>query len=252
MGSTNSPCSDPQTPWVAGADAFREGWVVVLQRPKTGAVRPRTVSDLEALLGLPEQPTVLGLDMIVGLPDRAQPGGRRCDREARTLLGSPRSRSVFSPPAYDALSASSYEEAQRRNRASGSEAPGLSRQTFNLFPRLRAVAAQMTPSMQRWVREIHPELSFYAMNDDTPLPESKHTDVGRSSRIELLRTHGFSDIRKIVEDLSTGPVGTDDVLDAHAACWTARRIHAGTAERCPPRDEPAPHNSRGLRMEIWR
>jgi hypothetical protein len=42
------------------------------------------------------------------------------------------------------------------------------------------------------------------------------------------------------------------VLDAHAACWTARRLHDGRAERCPPRSEDAPRTTRGLRMEIWR
>ncbi len=42
---------------------------------------------------------------------------------------------------------------------------------------------------------------------------------------------------------------TDDVLDALVACWTARRIHAGTAIRLPP---TAPVDARGLRMEPWR
>lgn len=247
-----SSASDDRPLWVAGADAFRDGWMVVLRRPETGEVRRRTVSNLEALLALSEEPTVVGLDMIVGLPDRAQPGGRRCDREARDLLGTPRSRSVFSPPAHDALSATNYEEAQRRTRASGPDAPGLSRQTYHLFPRLRTVADQVTPALQDRIREVHPELSFYAMNDDTPLAESKHTDEGRAARVDLLGAHGFSDVEAAIETLSSGSLGADDVLDAHAACWTARRIHSGMAERCPPRDETAPRNSRGLRMEIWR
>jgi len=246
------PPDAARTDWVAGADAYRDGWVVVLSQPATGAVRCRTVPSVEALLALDERPAAIGLDMVIGLPDRAVPGGRECDRQARQLLGRARGASVFSPPAHDALAADTYDEALRRNRATAPDAPGLPKQTYNLFPRLRAVAAAVTPALQGRVREVHPELSFYAMNGDAPLPDSKHTDAGRAARQALLAEHGFSDIGDALSNLATGPVGADDVLDAHAACWTARRLHAGTAERCPPSDAEAPRNARGLRMEIWR
>ena len=238
--------------WVAGADGYRDGWVVVLWRPTTGTVRARTVGDVDALLALPEAPTVLGVDLPIGCPDAAAPGGRACDRQARQLLGHPRGASVFSPPAHDALQADTYEEALRRNRASGPDAPGLSKQAFHLVPKLRALAARMTPERQDRVREVHPELAFYAMNGDVPVAESKHTEAGRSARRALLSANGMPDVMAAVEAMAAGPVGADDVLDAHAACWTARRIHEGTAERCPPRDEAAPRTARGLRMEIWR
>ena len=90
------------------------------------------------------------------------------------------------------------------------------------------------------------------MNGDASVADSKHTEAGRNARIELLANHGFSDVEVTAAHLSGGGLGADDVLDAHAACWTARRIHQGTAERCPPREDPAPRNDRGLRMEIWR
>ena len=244
--------SAPDAPCVAGADGYRDGWVVVLWRPATGTVRCRPVADAAALWALPEAPTVLGVDLPIGCPDAAAPGGRACDHAARRLLGHPRGTSVFSPPAYDALAADSYDEAQRRNRASGPDAPGLSKQTYHLFPKLRALAAQMTPARQARVREVHPELSFYAMNDDAPVPDSKHTDAGRAARLDLLAAHGLPDGADAVASLAGGTLGADDVIDAHAACWTARRIHAGTAERCPPATEAAPRNARGLRMEIWR
>lgn len=240
------------TPWIGGADGIRDGWFVVLWHPATGTTRRRTVDGVEALLALPEGPVVLGVDMVIGCPDRAEPGGRRCDRQARQLLGHPRGTSVFSPPAYDALQADTYEAAQRRNRASGPNAPGLSKQTFYLFPKIRALAERMTPPRQEHVREVHPELAFYAMNGDTPVAASKHSDDGRAARADLLGARGFPDVRTAIDDLRGTGVGADDVLDAHAACWTARRIHEGTAKRCPPHDEPAPRNARGLRMEIWR
>lgn len=236
--------------WVAGADGFRDGWVVALWQPATGTWRRRTVDTVADLLTLPEAPVALGLDMVIGLPNAARPGGRACDQAARQLLGHPRSSSVFSPPVYDALSADSYEEAQRVQRASAPNAPGLTIQTYHLLPKLRAVATAMTPDLQGRVREVHPELAFYAMNDDAPVAASKHDAAGRAARIRLLETHGCPDIDEAVDTMARGAVGADDVLDAHAACWTARRIHNGTAQRCPP-DDP-PRNARGLRMEIWR
>jgi predicted RNase H-like nuclease len=242
----------PDDGWVAGADGYRDGWVVVLWRPATGTVRHRTVDTADALFALPEAPAVLGVDMPIGCPDAAAPGGRPCDRRARQLLGHPRGASVFSPPAHDALRATTYEEALRRNRASGPDAPGLSKQAFHLIPKLRALAACMTPERQERVREVHPELAFYTMNGDAPVADSKHTEAGRAARLALLSANGLPDAAAAVEAMAGGPVGVDDVLDAHAACWTARRLRDGRAERCPPRDETASRSARGLRMEIWR
>ena len=244
--------ADDASAWVAGADGYREGWIVVLFQPTTGTTRCCTVEDVDALITLSEASAVLGIDMVIGLPDRAEPGGRACDRAARQLLGHPRGSSVFSPPAYDVLGAETYDEAGRRNRAGGPDAPGLSKQTFHLLPKMQAVAQRVTPALQERVREVHPELAFYAMNDDTPVSDSKHTEAGRSARTHLLAAHGFPAVEATVSDASGSAVGPDDVLDAHAACWTAHRMAQGTAERCPPRNAEAPRNDRGLRMEIWR
>lgn len=238
--------------WVAGADGYRDGWVVVLRRFVPDTVRCRVLDSVDAVLNLPEEPVVIGLDMVIGCPDQAKRGGRACDQAARSLLGHPRGASVFSPPAYAALGAETYEEAQRRNRKTGPDAPGLSKQTYHLFPKMRAVARRMTPARQERVREVHPELSFYAMNGDAPVDAGKRTDEGRKARIDLLNANGFPNIESTVSAHAGGALGPDDMIDAHAACWTARRIHDGTAERCPPCDDPAPRNARGLRMEIWR
>lgn len=238
--------------WVAGADGYPDGWIVVFWQPDTNTIRHRTVDGVDGLFGLAEASAVLGIDMVIGLPDRAQPGGRQCDRQARKLLGPRRGTSVFSPPAISTLQAESYQEAQRLNRASAPDAPGLSRQSYHLLPKIRALANVMTPEHQEYMREVHPELSFFAMNDDTPLEASKHSETGRRARSELLAVQGMPEIEEAITTLPAGTLEADDVLDAHAACWTARRIRAGTAERCPPREETAPRNDRGLRMEIWR
>ena len=240
--------SDSHT-WVAGADGCRAGWFVVLRAVNGEACRRRVVPDVEALLDLPEAPGILGVDMVIGLPGEARSGGRACDRQARQLLGWPRSSSVFSPPAQAALAAETYAEAQRLNRAHSPDDVGITKQTFHLFPKLRALDRRMTPERQQRIREVHPECAFFAMNGDAPTEHSKHTDTGRAERRQLLEANGFGEIGAVLQEWRSSDLGADDILDAHAVCWTAQRIRAGTAQRCP--SDP-PRNDRGLRMEIWR
>ena len=66
----------------------------------------------------------------------------------------------------------------------------------------------------------------------------------------LLEAAGFADVRGSVKKFTKGGgAQADDILDAFALCWTARRLAAGDAIRLP---ELPPHDARGLRMEIWR
>ena len=246
--------SDGAAGWVAGADACGAGWIVVLRQEETETTRCRLVEGVAALFALPEAPAVLGVDMVIGLPSAAQPGGRACDRAARQLLGWPRSSSVFSPPARAALEATTYAEAQALNRASSPDAVGLTKQAFNLFPKMRALdeALRPAPADGPGVHEVHPECSFCALNGGTALAESKHTASGRARRRTLLERAGFAAVGEAMAmPRGTRGLNADDVLDAHAVCWTAGRIHAGTAERLPA-STPVPVDSMGLPMAIWR
>ncbi len=233
--------------WVAGADGCRAGWIVILRHTATGAFRQRSVSDAEALASLAEAPAVVAIDMPIGLPEVIERGGRACDRQARQLLGRPRASSVFSPPARAALACTEYDAAQAANRAHSEGGIGLSKMAFNLFSKMRAVDATMTPARQKRLREVHPELSFYAMNGGAAVAQSKHGAEGRAIRTRLLKNNGFEKVEAALHKRPRG-VAPDDLLDASAACWTAARIRAGRARRLP--DDP-PADARGLRMEIW-
>ena len=241
---------EPGGRWVAGADGFNGGWFVVLKRPSDGEIRRRRVSSLAELVDAPEAPLYIGIDMVVGLPDRAERGGRTCDQMARSLLGYPRSSSVFSPPAYAALNAETYDEARTLHTGTADDAPGITIQAFHLLPKMREVDRLVTPERQDQIREVHPELAFYAMNGDMSVDASKHKPDGRQIRIDLLAAHGFADMDAVLDRHTGRGVGVDDVLDAHAACWSAERMLNGHAERLPPEDVPV--NGRGRRMTIWR
>jgi predicted RNase H-like nuclease len=59
-----------------------------------------------------------------------------------------------------------------------------------LLPRYREVAAEMAPYRQRTVYEVHPELSFFQINGDTPLRWTKKFEAGRDERRALFARAG--------------------------------------------------------------
>jgi predicted RNase H-like nuclease len=225
---------------VMGVDGIHEGWVGVYVEVQKGAdpvIEIRRFNSFKDILVLDPFPDVVAIDIPLGLLDRQEKGGRECDRRARRLLGSPRSGSVFSPPIRPALGAMIYEEAKRH---------GLTLQGFGILPKVREVDEQMTPELQKRIFEVHPELSFMEMNGGS-MTHNKKGSQGRADRIQALENSlpGFS--VRFLENRPEG-VGSDDLLDAFAAAWTALRVVACRAVRFP--SDP-PRDVKGLRMEIW-
>ncbi len=229
-------------PLVAGVDGCRAGWVVVFSRGATVVV-PTFRGVLDAARGA----AVIGVDMPIGLLDRAVPGGRECDRLARRLLGR-RGCCVFTPPVRPALGAASYRRALAANRASSAARLGISIECFYLFDKLREVDEVLTaePRLARRVTEVHPELAFREMAGAPAGLPPKRSDAGRRRRLALLARH-FPRARAAADRPPRG-ARADDVIDAHAVCWSAARIARRRAVRLSGR--PA-HDSRGLPMAIW-
>lgn len=229
--------------WVAGVDGCRAGWVVVLlkdRRARPHSPEVRLFQRWQEILAQTPSPAVLAVDIPIGLLDRPRPGGRRCDQEARQLLGR-RASCVFSPPARSLFRATSY--AQVRSR-------GLSAQAFGILPKVREVDRLMTPGLQKVVREAHPELAFLHLAGH-PMRYNKKTASGRRERLRALKKR-FPDVagpfRQSLKRFRRQDVAPDDLLDAFALAWTALRVARGTAGRVPPYP---PRDGRGLRMEIW-
>ena len=187
---------------------------------------------------LDERPgfTVVALHAPVGFLDKAEPGGRSCDREARALLGPRRGAAVRSAPSWPALEAA----------ASGQTA-GLDAVTAKLLPRYAEVAAEMAGYRQRTVFEAHPELSFYQLNGDRPLRYPKRFAAGRQERRELLVSK-IPGVDRILDARVPGAKPAH-LLDAAACLWTARRTIARAGARMPADPE---WDGQGLRMEFMR
>jgi len=229
---------------VGGLDGCRAGWLlatadVVDGRPVPGSATAAVVATFaEALVQVVDgRLDAIGVDMPIGLPAA---GSRAADRAARRRLG-PRRSSVFPTPVRPVLGATDYVDALARSRAV--DGRGLSKQAFNLLPRIAEVDAAMTPDQQVRVFECHPETAF-ARLAGAPLATTKRQAAGRHHRGELLAAE-LGPIDRLLDPLPTG-ARVDDVLDALVVVVIAARSLVGDVERLGD----ATRDDRGLRMEI--
>ena len=218
---------------VTGVDGCARGWVAVTLGTAEPSARPREASGpggpaaafsvqvcVAAMLdGLPLA-GVTGIDMPLGL---LAAGWRDADLLARRALGR-RGVTVFAIPPRPVWECGSYAEAGRlcRELAGKSfsvQAWGLRRKIAEADAfRRRAVAAPDGVHLY----EVHPELSFAALAG-APLADSKHTPAGLAVRRGLLARAGID------VPLRVAGAAEDDLLDAAAVAWSARRIAAGQA-----------------------
>lgn len=227
---------------VAGVDGCKGGWLCVAEAPDgnlRGLVSTMLRDLLESLRGL----QVMAVDIPIGLPDH---GARAADLEARALLG-PRRNSVFPAPVRSVLRAQIYEEACERSFSACGQR--LSVQQWGIVRKIREVDDLLSAedSMRGVVKEVHPELCFFAWSGRPMAHPKKHRD-GRAERralIDRLWPRGWDAVRA---DLKRDHFGDDDLADAFAALWTARRIVAGQAWKVPAMPES---DGLGLPMEMW-
>ena len=231
--------------WVAGADGCKAGWFRASCETETGALRFHVVTRAEDLVDTAPRPDVLALDIPIGLTEA---GPRDCDRLARGCLGLPRSSSVFPAPIRPALIARSREEASRLTAERDGRRVGA--QAWALYPKIRAVDEWLAPrrELRNQVREVHPEVCFWAWNGERPLAQSKKNRAGKRARLALAEHWlGKGVLAEARGALLASEVADDDILDALATLWTATRIADGTARTLPI--DPAV-DAVGLRMEI--
>lgn len=224
-----------------GVDGCPGGWLAVALDLRTGRVKPEVFPDAASLFR--DQALVTAIDIPIGLPG-GQP--RTVDGEARRLLG-PRASSVFPAPARVTLDAQSYEEAcEASHTACGKR---LSRQSHAILPKIKDVdtVLRQQPQLAEHVFEVHPEVCFYFWAGRLPMRHPKKTGFGFAERLDLVRTVFGDAAEAIRSEVSRDQAGDDDILDALAALWSARRIHAGTAIRLPGQEE---RDELGLPMQM--
>ncbi len=239
MSSTFGSRRGPELPYdvVAGVKPCATGWLVAsgkLRGTTFAAEDPKVYQRFSDILDERPAFATVTLGAPIGYLDEFIPGGRACDRDARSLLGRRGGAAIASAPI-------------RSQVESDASLEGLSAVARQLVPRYREVAAEMAPYRQRTVYEVTSELCFFQLNDDTPLRWSKRSSEGREERRSLLerRIPGVERICNAV----LPRVPYTHLLDVAAFMWTARRIFSRAAVRIP---EDPQWDEQGLRMELFR
>lgn len=238
------PDFHPAAERLAGVDGCRGGWLCVSEAVGGGDLRSEVFASAEALLQQSPAPVMMAIDIPIGLVER---GERECDRLARALLGR-RAACVFTAPTRDMLLAGSHAEASAlRLQAEGKKVPI---QAWSFVERIREFDRALKPEHQARVREVHAELCFMELNAGEPIAHAKKDPVGREARRSRLASEfGAQAFEQLRRRHRAAEVADDDILDALAALFTARRIHRGHA--CVVPELPA-LDANGLRMEMWR
>ncbi len=185
------------------------------------------------------------VDIPIGLLSQGDTG-RLCDTQARKAIA-PRGSSVFPAPARAALLEHSYFEGSEANRRAVGKK--LSRQTWNIVPKIREVDDYMRSlDLQAKVREMHPEVAFWALNVRKPLHFGKKTREGAEERLEILtRFLPFAEdcYKDALNTYKRKYVAADDILDAMVGAVTA--MHYPGVKTLP--EEPI-KDEEGLAMEM--
>ncbi|MEZ5138482.1 MAG: DUF429 domain-containing protein [Acidimicrobiales bacterium] len=181
----------------------------------------------------------VGVDIPIGLVDGPR---RTADVAARAFVG-PRRSSVFPAPPRSAIGFASQAEVNAHLAERG--LPLLSAQAAALLGRIREAAVVALGDDR--VHEVFPEASFRQLAG-AGLAHAKRSAAGALLRVRLLERAEPA----IAISAEVGPAGAvplDDLLDAAAAAWSARRCALGTALALGDPDELDAET--GRRIAMW-
>ena len=193
------------------------------------------------------------VDIPIGLPEDEE--GRACDLGARKLLGQPRGSSVFRTPTRRTVKQAAREPrdywaaVDNERKVAGK---GISRQAFAIAPKIAQVDEVMAargPGATPLVKEVHPELCFWGLNDRHPIEPSKKKRTGFDERLSVLK--GIESRTQEIFDQASckfrrKDVGRDDILDALVAALVARCGY----DQFQTVPEVPPNDAKGLPMEM--
>lgn len=219
-----------------GVDGCVDGWVTVCY-DNEGYTETLLYEDIEVLWDdHGESAETILIDIPIGLREDSS-AKRPCDDLARGKLSPNRHTSVFPVPVRDAVYAESYEAAKavQERKTDGS----LGVQSWNIadkIAQLDAFLRETDPDAVGVIREAHPEVCFWAFNDEVATGYSKTSQPAaafweRVAILEAVDSGVVAHVRDAGRDLD-GEVGNDDIADAFALALTASQ-KTGTLQKLP-------------------
>jgi predicted RNase H-like nuclease len=176
-----------------------------------------------------------------GYPEYPGRQYRRCDLEARELVGWPRVVNLRPVPSRAALFARSRKEALAIE-------PWLTKNDFRHFRWMKEAATEIQPFHSRSFYSANAALSFQHMNGDEPLKTSPYHDEGEVERLDLIRSR-LPGIDDVVTRVPPDGAGLVHMFEAAAMLWTARRASGRAISRLPLDPE---WDEAGIRVELVR
>ncbi|MEO1290707.1 MAG: DUF429 domain-containing protein [Chloroflexota bacterium] len=234
-----------------GIDGCKGGWIAIgLQQD--GAHHIAYAPDIATFWAqyCPQSQLVL-IDMPIGLTSDSE--GRLTEDATRQVLGN-RHSSVFPVPTRDAIEHGGthgftdehYRIACDINR--DVEGKAFSKQSWNISGKIYELDTYLRqkPSRKHVILESHPEVMFWALNNQTPMAYSKKSGLGFNERLSILKRYqpnaleiieqAYTEHRKVLAD--------DDIVDGLALAIGARMSKLRTLPSRPKIDDY------GLPMQI--
>lgn len=232
-----------------GVDGCPDGWLAVEFREDEFQTAEQ-YDDVEELWNDHDDADVVLIDVPIGLrEDDATP--RPCDAAARDRLGSPRSRSVFPTPVRAVLDEDSYEDAKetQEDNTDGS----LGAQTWGISDKIGELdefVRNHRSEVEGTIRESHPEVCFWALNEKEATEYSKTGAPVAAfwERVDILEQVDddiLADLRDAGTDLDCEAT-PDDLVDAFVLAVTGSSLTAD-CESIPDDDVEDPKD---LPMEM--
>ena len=213
---------------VVGVDGCKAGWFSV-RLFGAGQVQTSVFAGFRELVDYYDDADLILVDIPIGLPEDENP--RECDVEGRRRLGPGASSRVFPAPTRQAA-----EQAASAPRDFGKfccvqlryTGKKLSQQSFAIAPKIAEVDSVLRERASKGrprIREVHPEVCFWALNSERQLRFRKKASgqKGYRERVDLLRQ--FEPLANTIADRASGKylrkdVGWDDIADALVAAVT--------------------------------
>ncbi len=214
------------------------------------------------------------IDIPIGLPAKGKK--RTCDEEARSKIDECRS-SVFPAPTREVAQGvrsrtMKWDKGLKIKVVEGdtcrwAKGNGTNSQTFSIAAKTAEVDEIVQKLRQNTVpplrvREVHPELCFWALNQGTSLNVKKSTLAGKSKRLSILKDacptaleifkESCSEICNQDKDTGSMDASMDDILDALAAAVTAYKGSTMRALKTLPKNPPSDGAQLPMEMVYWK
>ena len=229
---------------IAGVTPCPGGWLVLPARlagVTTVAEESFVVETLQEVVDYRPKFDFGAMNIPFGYPERPQGAYRKCDREARQMIGWPRMVNLKPVPSRAALFARSRKEAIQLE-------PWLTKNDFRHFRWMKEAATEIQPFHSRSWYSGNAALSFNHMNSEMPLSTSPYHDDGRQERLELIRAK-LPGVDDVIERVPPEGAGQVHLYEGAAMLWTARRASGRAINRLPMDPE---WDDGGIRIELVR